>query len=305
MSTFAEPSNFKIEEDKVNTDLKNAPPACILQQDSPNPERKNLTESELIQAKMKLWNNRFIDLKFPRERKFRIDPAVPGQSIGLISFIPSKDALPDSQGCYGVLKLRGNFTNQSDAERYGSMLMRKYDSYAEYDLVRVGQDFPLMIDNSIYTQETKEVDIKAVVDDISLSYIRKKKEEERQQREEVEERSRRLISKESSQDKEEAITDLEFYTTLRTKKAHCQHVIDQCKEKLKEAQEALVNILEEIVDLDVKFPTYKTDYISQYDNALKSIGTDASQNPLLKYMKADVQEVKEEVVKDVNDLDIN
>ena len=290
-SNFSDTANFKLEEETVNTNLKSGPPACILAQSAPNPDRATLTEQELIEARMKLWNNRFLDLKFPRERKFRIDPSISGQSIGLISFSPSKDARPDPQGCFGVLKLRGNFTNQSDAERYGAMLMRKYDSYAEYDLVRVGQDFPLMLDNSIYTEETKEVNIKAVVDDISLSFIRKKKEEERQQREEVETRSRKLISKDTEEDRAESLNDLEFYTTMRTKKAHCQHVIDQSKEKLEEAKTALAHIIEQIEELDGKFPDYKTQYISQYDNALKSIGTDASQNPLMKYMKADVASI--------------
>ena len=295
-SNFTDTTSFKLEEDRVNTNLTSGPPACILAQIAPNPERTVLSDQELIEARVKLWNNRFLDLKFPRERKFRIDPSISGQSIGIISFSPSKNARPDSQGCFGVLKLRGNFSNQPDAERYGAMLMRKYDSYAEYDLVRVGQDFPLMIDNSIYTEETKEVNIKAVVDDISLSFIRKKKEEERQQREEVETRSRKLISKDTEEDRAESLNDLEFYTTMRTKKAHCQHIIDQSKDKLQEAKTALARIVEQIEELDGKFPEYKTQYISQYDNALKSIGTDASQNPLIKYMKEDVASINEPVL---------
>ena len=301
---FADQNLFKVEETRVN-DQRAAPPECILAIKPPNPERKPLNDKELGEAKMKLWNNKFIDLKFPRERKFRVDPQIAGQTIGIVSFVPAPGAIPDKQGCFGVVKLRGNFANQYDAERYGAMLMKKYDSFCEYDLVRVGQEFPLMIDNSVYVEETKEINIKAIVDDVSLSFINKKKQEERQQREEVEERHRRLVSKDSSEDKMEATTDLEFYTQLRTKKAHCQYVIDQCNIKLKEAQEALANNIKEIEELDAKFPSYKHDYIAQYDKGLKAIGVDkANENPLIKYMKEDNEAQQASYSKTLSSLSI-
>lgn len=281
--------NFKVEEEHTNTTVGVKPPECILSLKAPNPERATLSDKELGEAKMLLWNNKFLDLKFPRERKFRVDPVIAGQTVGIVSFMPSKNAIPDKDGCFGVLKLRGNFSNQTDAERYGSMLMRKYDSYAEYDLVKVGQEFPLMVDNSIYAAETREINLKAIVDDISLSYIRKKKEEERRERQEVEERSRKLLSKNTSEDQEESLDDLEYYTTLRTKKAHCQHVVDEAQKKKQEAEEALVKICAEIEKLDKQHPTYKVDYIQQYNNAIRSVGAEAKENPLLKYMNADLE----------------
>jgi len=281
-------SNFKVDEEKKN-EVQARPPECILRLRPPNPERSNLSDKELAEAKFMIWNKRFCDLKFPRERKFRVDPPISGQSVGIISFMPAPGSLPDRQGCYGVVKLRGNFANAEDAERYGSMLMRKYDSYADYDLVRVGQEFPLMIDNSVYTEETREINIKAIVDDVSLSYIKKKKEEDRRQREEVEERHRKLVSKDTEEEKAESSNDLEFYTTLRTKRAHCLWVIDESNRKRQEAEEALLKINNEIADLDQQFPTYSKDFIAQYDRALQSVGTNAAENPLIGYMKKDIE----------------
>lgn len=302
-SIFADPSStFRVETESTN-DARRPPPDCILAIKPPNPDRQPLTDAELRNAKAGLWNSKFVELKFPRERKFRVDPPIPGQSIGIISFVPSQNAIPDKNGCYGVVKLRGNFGNQMDAERYGAMLMRKYDSFCEFDLVRVGQEFPLMSDNTVYTAETREINLKAIVDDISLSYIRKKKEEERREREEVEERARRLTSKETEEDKIEASTDLDYYTTLRTKKAHCQHVIEEAKKKIFEAEEAIAKVSSEIADLDVKFPSYKETYMAQYKKALESIGADAAQNPLIKYMAADAD--SEEVCNTTANLTIS
>lgn len=287
-------SNFRVEEDRVLDNSKNRPPQFVIDLGK-NDERQELTDEQMVQAKMVLWNNKFLDLKFPRERKFRVDPLISGQSVGIISFIPSPNARPDKDGCFGVVKLRGNFSNQMDAERYGAMLMRKYDSFAEYDLVRVGQEFPLMVDNTVYTAETREINIKAIVDDISLSYIRKKKEQERNERQEVEERARRLINSNTEEEKEETgADDLEYYTMLRTKKANAQHVIDEAKKRNLEAQEALEKVTKEIAKMDEKFPTFKKDYIAQYDRALKSIGGDAAKNPLIQYMKKDAEEAAAE-----------
>jgi hypothetical protein len=286
-------SNFKTEDDVKNqNETRIAPPEFIIGLDK-NLERADLTDEQLAEAKLALWNNKFLSLQFPRQRKFRVDPLIPGQSIGIVSFIPSPGSRPDKQGCYGVVKLRGNFQDQMEAERYGAMLMRKYDAYAEYDLVRVGQEFPLMIDNSVYTAETREINIKAIVDDVSLSYIRKKKQQERQDREEVEERARRLVNADNEEEKQTTGgEDLEYYTMLRTKKAHCQHVIDEAKRRAVEAEEALVKINKEVAELDERFPTYKKDYIAQYDRALKSIGADATKNPLIQYMKKDAEEAR-------------
>ena len=284
--------NFKVEETTRN-EVKQVIPDCVKRLHPPNPNRKKLTDSELAEAKFQIWNARFCSMKFPRERKFRVDPDINGQSYGIISFMPSPTALPDKQGCYGVIKLRGNFGTVAEAESYGKFLLRKHDSYADYDLVRVGQEFPLMIDNTAYTNENCEVNIKAIVDDISLSYIKKKKEEERAQREEVEERHRRLTSKHTEQDELESIDDLEFYTTLRAKKAHCQWVIDENRKKIAEAREALANSMKEIAALDEKHPEYQTQFKRQYEKGLESVGTKIDENPLLSYMKKDVEEYKD------------
>ena len=52
--------------------------------------------------------------------------------------------------------------------------------------------------------------------------------------------------------------------------------------------------MKEIEELDAKFPTFKTDYITQYEKGLDAIGSRKNDNPLLKYMKADIEEKKQE-----------
>jgi hypothetical protein len=296
----AQSSNFKVIEEHKR-EASAPPPACILELPTPVPSREVLTDAQLAEAKKVLWNNKFIGLKFPRERKFRIDPAIPSQTIGIISFVPSNGALPDKNGCFGVIKLRGNFGSEKEAQAYGEFLMRNHDSYAEYDLVRVGQEFPVMIDNSIYTETTVEVNLKAQVDEISHTMIKKKQQEERKEREDVEERHRRLVNKNTEEDREENIDDIEYYTTLRTRKAGLLHGIAEKKQQIKEAEEALIKVSEEVVKFDSTHPEYRDEYIVRYKKALEQIGTKVEDNPLVKYMKEDDDNVKTQKEAAAND----
>jgi len=285
-------ANFKVEEDYTNENNAKVP-QCIAQIKPPNPNRSDLNAAQLKAAREALLNTKFVELKFPRERKLRVDPAISNQAIGIVSFIPSEGATPDKEGCFGCVKLRGNFSDEREADEYAKFLMRKHDSFCSYDLVRVGQEFPLLENNSIYTKETREVNVKAVIDDVSLAYIKKKKQQDRKDREEVEERQRRLVSADTSEEKALAADDLEYYTTLRVKKAYCQYTIDEAKKKIAEAEEAFNKHVKEIAELDEKYPTYQKDYIAQYDKGLQAVGAKAEENPLISYMKKDANTMRQ------------
>ena len=300
--------SFK-QDETVSHDNKHDVPDCIKRLRPADPDREVLDKKKAAKFKMHAWNKRFCELEFPRTRKLRKDPELAGQKYSIVSFMPAPDALPDHQGCFGSIKVRGNFDSVSEAEQYGEYLIRNYDNYTDYDLVRVGVEVPLMIDNTVYTKETREIDIRAKTDEISNSYRNKKKAEEKKQREEVEERHRKLVNPSTEEAEMEAVTDLEFYTTLRTKKAHCLWTIDEAKKKMIEAEETAVKMTKQIADLDAKFPTYHKDYITQYDKGLKAIGADAKTNPLLSYMKAEIEsqpspssaDVKIEDIVDLNE----
>jgi len=134
-------------------------PQCIKDLPTPDPSRSSLTESQLSAEMSRLQHKEFTKLEFPRVRRFNVDPAIPHQKFGLISFIPSKNACPDNDGCYGVIKLRGNFSTEQEADKWSERLIRDFDNFAEIDYAFVGNYFPLMDSNEIYTRSTREIDI--------------------------------------------------------------------------------------------------------------------------------------------------
>jgi len=278
-------TNWKADVEKPNTQQATKTPQAILDMPSPNPGRKSLTDSELKDAKDELLDKNFVKMKFPREQKFRVDPTIPGQHIGLISFVPSKNATPDEDGCFGVLKFRGAFSNGNEAETYAETLLRDHDTYAEIDMVYIGREFPLLVDNTMYTKSTREIDVRKKIDDIVKADLRQKKEKEQKEIEEVTARQQKLLDKTHEAEKDQIFDDLEYYTTLRVKKAQALSLIDEAKKRMEEAQEVVESANKEIEDLDVNHPEYKEEFFGKYENALKSIGSSVAENPLIKYLK--------------------
>jgi len=246
-----------------------------------DPVRDNLTAEQLESATKALKNTNFLQLEFPRTRKVRVDPELNNQRLALISFVPSKNATPDEDGCFGVAKIRGIFSNVEEADEWANNLIRNYDSYAEIDFVPVGREFPVMADNMVYVRETKEVDVRKILDKTTKEYLDKKREQEKQQIDEIKKRQKELQELPQEEDKD----SIDYYIKLRVKRAtalmrkdearnvmtQCNHVIDASGVELNEVEET--------------HPEYAKEYLEQYETALKETGIKVQDNPLIKYMK--------------------
>jgi hypothetical protein len=277
-------TNFKADEEKQN-EVSNVVPECIKQLPACDPNRSPLNEQELQNATSTLVNKQFTGLEFPKKTKFRVDPHITGQMLGLISFIPSKGAVPDKQGCFGVLKLRGNFPTIHEADKWAENIIRNYDSYSDIDYVYVGRDFPIMVDTSSYCSTTREIDIRKKIEDTVKESIRQKKEEEKREMDEIQERQKRLLSKEEENN---SYDDLDFYVQLRVKKANALMMIEECEKRMKECNEVIDKTKTQIADMDANHPDYKDQYLEKYTKALEAIGTDVAKNPLIKHMKEEL-----------------
>jgi hypothetical protein len=249
-----------------------------------HPNRESLNNSQLEAATKELYHKDYTKLDFPRNMKFAVDPKVSGQTYGLISFLPSKNAVPDKDGCFGILKLRGNFSSEVEADKWAEKIIKDHDTYADIDTVFVGRPFPLFVDNEKYASKTREIDIRKVVTDIQKSSQIEKQQKEQKEIQEIQERQRKLLNKETEEEKDKSVCDLDYYVTLRVKKANAMAAIDDAEKRIKEAQEVIDNVSKEIEEFDEKEPTYKEEYVEKYKNALGVIGANPEENPLIKYM---------------------
>jgi hypothetical protein len=307
MNIYDEKIPFRVEEDKSNK-IETPPPQCILDMRA-NPKRQDLSNKQMREAEKTCIHTDYMKLKFPRERKFRVDPTVNGQQFCVISFIPSPGATPDKDKCFGVLKVRGSFATQHEAEQHAQHLLRKFDSYSDYDITYVGKDFPLMSDNACFTQETTEVNLAAQVDDLTKGYMKSKKMEEARDRESVEKRHNKLIAKtkknEDGQieaveqdDEDEVLDDLEKYTQLRTKIAYAKQRMVECKQHYGEAQKALERFSGELDIADKENPAFRNQFLARYEEGLAKVGADKTKNTYIQYMKDDKDEEKKSLLEE-------
>ena len=280
----------------LSTQRCNKVPKCILELPSANAARFPLTDEEVVVAKKDLIDINFIMSKYGRERKFRIDSTVVGQNICVVTFKPSKGAKPDKRGCFGVIKVRGNYPNTSEADKRCDVLLTE-DENCDIDMPLVGKEFPLMINNELYTYSVRDVDTKQIITDTTTSLIREKEEKDEKEKKAMLDKQKQLLDGTNEDEKENTLTDYTLYEQLRTKKANNLYVIEKCKNNLVKCQENIENTLKEIKEIDGKFSSYKNDYIKNYIDEIKQVGIDPKQMEIIKYMFSDdlSQEIKEEI----------
>ena len=245
-----------------------------------DPVRDNLT-AEQLESAQELKNTNFMKLEFPRSRKVRVDPELNHQRFALISFIPSKNATPDEDGCFGVAKVRGVFANIEEADEWANNLIRNYDSYAEIDFVPVGREFPIMADNMVYVRETREVDVRKILDKTTKEYLDKKREQEKQQIEEIKQRQKELQELPQEEDKD----SIDYYIKLRVKRATSLMRKDEARAVMNQCAQVIDATGVELNEVEEKHPEYAKEYLEQYEKALKDTGIKVQDNPLIKYMK--------------------
>ena len=216
--------------------------------------------------------------------KLQTDPPLNAQVYGLYSFIPSKGAKPDLQGCFGVLKLRGSFPTEAEADQWGESIIRGHDSYAIIDYAWVGKPAPLMLNNEVYRATTREIDIRRKVDETQREELKTRRETDKQEQESIQRRHRELM-RDVGEDRKETPDDLELYTQLKTKLAHARFTKDEILKKLTDYDANIERVLKEIAEMDAKDASFKEDFMARYTAALAASGISLETSPLVRYMK--------------------
>jgi len=222
---------------------------------------------EQTEAAIKELNNTSFTDKFPRVDRTYADPIIPMQYIGLISFVPAKGATPNENGVYGFAKLRGNYSNEIEANERAVHLIKNVDSHHQIYHTYVGRPFPITI-SSDYSAKTDEIDIrKEMTKDISTN-IRKNKDNEEKEIREIKEREEKLIE----ESKKDVVDPYDEYITLRVKKAQLTWTYLEHMKKIVEIKEIIIKTRLQITEYDEKFPEYKDSYYEKYMKARRDSG---------------------------------
>ena len=280
MSTIptANPSVLTKEQEPIATKI----PDVFLSLPKCDPSASPLTKEEGNTAVKELTKDQFLKLKFPRVQRLRTDPPCPGNQVySLFTFVPSANATPDRDGNYGIIKIRGTFPNTQEMNQWSENLIRNVDSLNEIYQGYVGKDMPLTTQDKYCKVE--EIDLREQMNDISKDDVRKKREMEDREKKSIEDR-RTALMEESKDVKDKCADPLDYYITMRVKRASIRSMQEETEKKLKEYGKLLKEHNRTIHELDDKNPTFEKDYKEKYMKKIRDIGGDEKSNPLMKYL---------------------
>lgn len=241
-----------------------------------------LSEDEVNEAMKELNVKDFVS-KFPKFEKFYADPKLDNQVHCLVSFFPSKGATPDSDGVFGMLKVRGTFQTQDEADLRAEYLIRNVDSFHSVYHTYVGRPFPLASTKK-YICDTKEIDIKKKVVETTSEEVRKKRDEERKVMEEIKEREKELLADVSKTD----IDPYDQYIELMVKKSQLSWTYHNTMKKMDEMKNSIIKSRKQLSDLREENEDYHAKFFDRYMSARKSAGLPDSDDSFIKYMCEDI-----------------
>lgn len=211
---------------------------------------------------------------YPKVVRRNVDPSIPGQSVGCVSFNFFKDLRKDQQGnvIYGFMKLRGNYESETVARAQAGKLVRDIDSVNDIKIAPVGVWVPIT-DSKLAVKEM--YDIKTgdeSKDEQKLLQDEARKEKDSQidaKRKELIESSKKLKDGGDPHDDPES---LNYYTMKRVTEYQLVEELKALQNKVHNMRKLVAKTHGLIINLDEKHPEYDDIWIDNYNAKRKESG---------------------------------
>jgi hypothetical protein len=219
--------------------------------------------------------------------KYYADPNIYGQNICLVSFIPSSDAKPDKDGIYGMMKVRGVYATDEEANERAEFIIRNVDSYHEIFHANVGRPFPVTESND-FANTVKSIDIRKKTTELISEDILNKKREEKEEMMGMQEREKKLLDESEKAQKGEKMDVFDEYITMNVKRAQLLWTYKETMDKINQMKGSYEEAVNRIKELDDEHPEYKDQYKEKYMEARRQAGIPDEQNSFVEYMALDI-----------------
>ena len=227
------------------------------------------------------------DIRDLQVDKYYADPNQYGQNIALVSFIPSKDAKPDKDNIYGMMKVRGVYPTEEEANERAEFIVRNIDSYHEIFHCKVGRPFPIT-DSNEFANTVKSIDIRKKTTELISEDILNKKREEKNEMMDIQQREKDLLEESKKAQAGEKMDVFDEYITMNIKRAQLLWTYKETQEKLKTMKTGYMTSVERIKELDEEFPDYKNQYKEKYMEARRQAGIPDEKNSFVEFLALDI-----------------
>ena len=226
---------------------------------------------------------------YPQLERMYADPKQIGQTFSLVSFIPSSKASPDKDGIYGMIKIRGTFATEDEANARAEFLIKNVDSYHKIYHVFTGRPFPAT-ESSKFSHATTEIDIRNKIRNIVSENVQKQRGEENIVIDEIKDREQKLLEESKRNKNEEPEDPLDVYTTQKVKFAQLVWTYNETQKKLAEYRKIIIETRDIVNETDIKHPDFKEKFMEKYTKAREDAGlTDDNDDSFMKYLCQDIE----------------
>jgi hypothetical protein len=207
-----------------------------------------------------------------------------------VSFIPAKGAKPDKDNIYGMMKIRGVFASEQEANDRAEFIIKNVDSYNEIFHTYVGRPFPITT-SDIYANEIKTIDIKQKTTDVISNDILSKKKNEKQEIEQMKEREKALLEESKKAQEDSPLDEFEQYITQQVKRAQLIWTYKETTAKLKQMKESIHKSTAIIREIESEHEDFLSKYKERYYQARKEANLkDEDESSFLQYLGKDLED---------------
>ena len=228
-------------------------------------------------------------LNYPKLERMYADPVLMNQKISLVSFIPAKGARADKDGIYGMMKVRGTFATEDEANVRAEYLIKNVDSYHKIYHTFTGRPFPATC-SSKFSHATTEIDIRNKIKNVVSDDVKRQKDEENKVINEIKDRETQLLEQSEKNKNNEPEDPLETYTTQKVKMAQLVWTFNENRKRLDDLKKIIIKTREEIVETETDHPDYREKYMEKYTKAREDAGlVEDTENSFMKYLCEDIE----------------
>ena len=248
---------------------------------------KTIVEPLNVEELQKAMETLNTDIRFTQVDRYYADPPQVNQNIVLVSFVPSKGAKPDKDNIYGMMKVRGVYATQEEANERAEFLIRNVDSYHEIFHANVGRPFPVTTATS-FADSVKDIDIRKKTTEVISQDILQKKRKEQQEMEEMKNREKKLLEESKRAQNDEEEDPFEEYITQNVKRAQLAWTFHETKKKIEQMRSGYKSAIERIKELDKEHPEFVDKYMDKYMEARRSSGIKDDPDSFIQYLGLDL-----------------
>jgi hypothetical protein len=227
------------------------------------------------------------DITFTQVDRYYADPPLMNQKIVLVSFIPSSGATPDKDNIYGMMKVRGVFGSEEEANERAEYIIRNVDSYHEVYHAFVGRPFPVTNADG-YAGSVKTIDIRKKTTELISEDILSRKRQEKMEMEDIQDREKKLLEESNRAKEGLPIDPFDEYITENVKRAQLVWTFHETKKKILQMKDSFKTSTERIQVLDTDHPDFIQSYRAKYMEARKASGIPDDNDSFIKYLGMDL-----------------